>query len=173
MQYNMTTSKQCTHQDMWTSLVEVFRVKTSALPEKAKELGGGNPAYGVKCLEYYGALDQNTQSLKIAQLSCFEDLKECYSIFPKSGMMQNGKLFQTSRLDIQRSGKECTLLPTPTKSDYKATFANKEPLDRYLKSGHQIRIMDILCQKGFEKCQRVQLLEMVMGFKIGHTELAE
>ncbi len=65
-----------------------------------------------------------------------------------------------------------TLLPTPTKSDYKATFATMDALIRYLKSGHQIRVSDILAQKGFLKSQRIALLEMMMGFPIGHTELA-
>ena len=63
------------------------------------------------------------------------------------------------------------LMPTPTKSDYKATFANVEALTRYLNSGHQIRVSDILVQKGFLKSQRIALLEMMMGFPIGHTEL--
>lgn len=63
------------------------------------------------------------------------------------------------------------LLPTPTKSDYKATYANVEALTRYLNSGHQIRVSDILVQKGFLKSQRIALLEMMMGFPIGHTEL--
>ena len=61
---------------------------------------------------------------------------------------------------------------TPTKSDYKATFATMDALTRYLKSGHQIRVSDILAQKGFLKSQRIALLEMMMGFPIGHTELA-
>ena len=65
------------------------------------------------------------------------------------------------------------LLPTPTKSDYKATFAQIEALSRYLESGHQIRMMDILCQKGFTKSDRVKLFEMVMGFDPGHTELVQ
>ena len=47
-------------------------------------------------------------------------------------------------------------------------------IERILKcfeSGHQIRMMDILCQKGFTKSERVKIFEMVMGFDIGHTEL--
>lgn len=32
---------------------------------------------------------------------------------------------------------------------------------------------DILAQKGFLKSQRIALLEMMMGFPIGHTELAQ
>lgn len=80
-------------------------------------------------------------------------------------------VYQTTLLDTHTKGKDFILLPTPTKSDYKATFANVEALTRYLNSGHQIRVSDILVQKGFLKSQRIALLEMMMGFPIGHTEL--
>ena len=155
------------------SLVEVFRVKTLALREKWKELQVKEVGCGVKCLGLFGTLNLGMSSLKILQLCLFEDLNKSYATFPKSGIMQNGKLYRTSLLDTHTKGKDCTLLPTPTKSDYKATFANKEPLDRYLKSGHQVRMMDILCHKGFTKSDRVKLFEMVMGFDIGHTELGQ
>ncbi len=158
--------------DMWTSLVEDFRVKTSALPESVKVLKGSVPGYGAKCIELYGKLDLNTSSLKIRQLSLFPVLNKSYAIFPKSGLMRNGNVYQTTLLDTRTKGKDFTLLPTPTKSDYKATYATMDALTRYLKSGHQIRVSDILAQKGFLKSQRIALLEMMMGFPIGHTESA-
>lgn len=157
--------------DMWTSLVEDFRVKISALPENVKVLRGNGPAYGVRCIELYGRLDLNTSSLKIRQLSLFPDSNKSYATFPKSGMMRNGNVYQTTLLDTRTKGEDFILLPTPTKSDYKATYAAMDALTRYLNSGHQIRISDILVQKGFLKSQRIALLEMVMGFPIGHTEL--
>lgn len=70
-----------------------------------------------------------------------------------------------------QKGRLYRLLPTPTKSDYKATFVTMDALTRYLKSGHQIRVSDILAQKGFLKSQRIALLEMMMGFPIGHTRV--
>lgn len=148
-----------------------FSCQDISVAGKGIGIRGGVADCGVRCLELFGKLDQNTQSLKIRQLSLFEDSSESYSIFPKSGIMQNGNVYQTSLLDIPIREKGVTLLPTPTKSDHKATFAKTEALTRYLKSGHQIRIMDILCHKGFLKYQRVNILEMSMGFPIGHTEL--
>lgn len=153
------------------SLVEVFRAKTLALREKWKVSKENVLGYGVRCLELFGTLDLTTSSLKTRQLCLFEDLNKSYATFPKSGIMQNGKCFQTSLLDTHTKEKDYTLLPTPTKSDYKATFAQITALTRYLESGHQIRMMDILCQKGFTKSERVQIFEMVMGFNPGHTEL--
>lgn len=171
MQSNIQTSEPQISKDMWILLVEDFHARTSVLREKWKVSGGGVVGSGVKCGELFGMLDLNTSSLKIVQLYLFEDLSKCYATFPKSGMMRNGNVYQTLLLDTHTKEKDCTLLPTPTKSDYKATFASKEPLTRYLESGHQIRMMDILCQKGFTKQHRVMLFEMVMGFDIGHTEL--
>lgn len=106
------------------------------------------------------------------RISLFPVLNKSYAIFPKSGLMRNGNVYQTTLLDTRTKGKDFTLLPTPTKSDYKATFATMDALTRYFKSGHQIRVSDILAQKGFLKSQRIALLEMMMGFPIGHTELA-
>ena len=156
-----------------TLSLEDFHAKISALREKWLALMAKDLGCGPKCLNLYGFLDLNTSSLKTAQTSLFLDLKESYAIFPKSGIAQNGNVYRTTLLDFHTKEKGYTLLPTPTVSDKNARFARKDALDRYLNSGHQIRIMDILCQKGFTKLQRVQLLEMVMGFEIGHTELQQ
>lgn len=168
----MMTLEQCETHDTLTSLVGDFHAKTLALQEKWKESKEVEADCGARCLELYGTLDHDTQSLKTAQLSLFEVSNECYSTFPKSGMMQSGNVYLTTLLDTPTREKGFTLLPTPTKSDHKATFGKIEALTRYLNSGHQIRMMDILCQKGFTKHQRVMLFEMVMGFAPGHTELA-
>lgn len=167
----MKTSENLVVQDMWTSLVEDFRVRTSALRGGGQALLDPDQDFGVRILELFGIIDLNTQSLKTAQLYLFEDSNECYATFPRSGIMQNGNVYRTYPLDIHMKEKGSTLLPTPTKSDHKATFAKTEALHRYLKSGHQIRCMDILAHKGFLKSQRIHILEMMMGFDIGHTEL--
>lgn len=159
--------------DTWTSLVEDFRAKTSALPGSVKVSEEVAPGSGVKCLELFGRLDPDTSSLKTLQLSLFEDLSRSYATFPKSGIMQNGNVYRTTLLDTRTKEKGYTLLPTPTKSNYKATFATMEALNRYFASGHQIWVLDILAQKGFLKCQRVAILEMMMGFPIGYTELVQ
>lgn len=158
-------------QDMWTLLVADFRAKIYPLQEVWKELTVAVADCGLKCIEFVGKLDLNTSSLKTAQLSLFVDLSKSYATFPKSGMMRNGNVYRTSLLDTHTGEKESTLLPTPTKSDLKATFAQVEALTRYFESGHQIRVMAILAQKGFLKSERIALLEMMMGFEIGHTEL--
>ena len=92
--------------DMWTSLVEDFRVKTSALPESVKVLKANALDCGVKCTELYGRLDLNTSSLKIRQLSLFPVLNKSYATFPKSGIMRNGNVYQTTLLDTHTKGKD-------------------------------------------------------------------
>lgn len=168
---NTKMLEQCKSPDMWTLLVEDFHAKTFPLQEAWKELTEAEADCGAKCLEFVGTLDLSTSSLKIAQLSLLEDSSECFATFPKSGIMRNGSVYRTSLLDTHTAERESTLLPTPTKSDHKSTFAKVEVLTRYLKSGHQLRAMDILAQKGFLKSQRIAILEMMMGFEIGHTEL--
>lgn len=158
--------------DTWTLLVEDFHAKTLVLPGSVQVSEEAVPGFGVRCLGLFGKLDLDTSSLKTLQLSLFEDLNMSYATFPKSGIVQNGNVYRTTLLDTRIKERGCMLLPTPIKSDYKATFATVEALDRYFASGHQIRVSDILSQKGFLKCQRVAILEMMMGFPIGHTELA-
>ena len=170
---NLQTCEPQIYPQELTLLVEDFRAKTLALREKWKVSKENVLGCGAKCLELYGTLDPVTSSLKTRQLCLFEDLSGSYATFPKSGIAQNGSVYQISLLDTHTKEKDYTLLPTPTKSDYKATFAQIEALSRYLESGHQIRMMDILCQKGFTKSDRVKLFEMVMGFNPGHTELAQ
>ena len=170
---NIQTCEPQTYPQKLTLLVEDFHAKTLALREKWKVSKENALGYGVKCLELYGTLDLVTSSLKTRQLCLFEDLSGCYATFQKSGIVQNGSVFKTQLLDTHTKEKDCMLLPTPTKSDYKATFAQIEALSRYLESGHQIKMMDILCQIGFTKSDRVKLFEMVMGFNPGHTELVQ
>ena len=168
---NTQMLEQQTYPKELTLLVEDFHAKTSVLREKWKVSKANALGCGAKCSELFGTLDLSTSSLKIRQLYLFEDSNKSYATFPKSGTTQNGNVFQTQLLDTHTKENDYTLLPTPTKSDYKATFAQKEALSRYFVSGHQIRLMDILCQKGFTKSDRVKLFEMVMGFNPGHTEL--
>lgn len=170
-QSNMRTSKNCQTPDMWTSLVEDFRVKTLALREKVLVSPEVALDYGVRCIESYGKLDLDTSSLRTAQCSLFEVSSESFAIFPKQGMMRNGNVYRTPPLDSTIIVKGCMLLPTPTKSNNKrGGFKSGIRLKQYL-SRHQNNTVDFLSLKGFTKCQIVSILESMMGFAIGHTEL--
>lgn len=85
-------------QRLLTSLAVDSLARTSALLEKVSELSVKEVAYGLRCIELYGKLDLDTSSLKTAQCSLFGDLNESYATFPKSGMMQNGNVYQAPTL---------------------------------------------------------------------------
>lgn len=106
----MRTSKNCQTPDMWTSLVEDFRVKTLALREKVLVSPEVALDYGVRCIESYGKLDLDTSSLRTAQCSLFEVSSESFAIFPKQGMMRNGNVYRTPPLDSTIIVKGCTLI---------------------------------------------------------------
>lgn len=167
----MRTSKSYHTPDMWTSLVEDFRAKTSALRETVWVSPEAARDYGVRCIELYGKLGHGTSSLRTAQCSLFEDSSGCYATFPKSGMTRSGNVYRTPALDSTITGRGCTLLPTPTKSnDKRGGYKSGALLKAYL-SRHQSNTVDLLSLKGFSKCQIVSILESMMGFGIGHTEL--
>ena len=141
--------------DMWTSLVEDFRVKTSALPENVKVLKGNDPAYGVRCIELYGRLDLNTSSLRTPQLLLFPASNRCYATFPKSGMMRNGNVYQTTLLDTRTKGKDFILLPNDIYIQMEQTFitgyalcseGKYEEADPYLETAYKLA-----CQLPYEE----------------------
>lgn len=112
-------------QNMLTSLAADSLVKTSALLVKVSELKGLGAAYGLKCSELVGKLDLDTSLLRTAQCCLFEDLRQCYAIFPESGIMQNGNVYQAQTLAYNRVGNDYIVLPTPTKSDKKTSPKNR------------------------------------------------
>ena len=116
-------------QRLLTSLAVDSLARTSALLEKVSELSVKEVAYGLRCIELYGKLDLDTSSLKTAQCSLFGDLNESYATFPKSGMMQNGNVYQAPTLAYNRVGNGYIVLPTPVK-----TTAHGAARDRYFGS---------------------------------------
>lgn len=167
----MKTLEMLFAQNMRILLLGDSLAKTLALLEKVKELKEKDPVYGKKCIALYGKLDLDTSSLRTVQLSLFEDSKPCYATLPKQGIMLNGDVYQIRSSDFRIKEKEYILLPTPTKSDDKrGGYKDAEKLRAYL-SKFQPCVVDILSLKGFTKCQILKLLESMMGFPIGATEL--
>lgn len=142
-------------------------VRTSALLEKVSELEVKEAAYGLKCSVLWGKLDQDTLSLKTAQCSLFEDLRGSYATFPKSGIMQNGNVYQAPTLEYNRVGNDFIVLPTPTKSTAKGAVRNRffgSPtyrgnLHEFIRDGERDSLYP-----------HPDLLENLMTFPIGWTE---
>lgn len=108
-----------------TSLAVDSLVKTYQLLEKASELKVKEAGCGARCLELWGKLDPITSSLKTAQCSLFEDSRECYATFPKSGMMSSGNVYLAPTLAYNRVGNDYIVLPTPTKSTANGACKNR------------------------------------------------
>ena len=150
-----------------TSLAVDSLARTSALLEKVSELSVKEAAYGLKCVELYGKLDLNTSSLKTAQCSLFGDSNESYATFPKSGIMQNGNVYQAPILAYNRVGNDYIVLPTPTKSTAKGAMKN-----RYFGSPTYRGNIHEYIRDGEQDSQYLHpaLLESLMGFPTGWTE---
>ena len=163
----MRTLKNCQTPDMWTSLVEDFRVKTLALREKVLVSPEVALGYGVRCIESYGKLDLDTSSLRTAQCSLFEDLSGSYATFPKSGMMSSGNVYQAQTLAYNRVGNGYIVLPTPVKST-----ANGACKNRYFGSPTYRGNIQEYIRDGEQDSQypHPDFLESLMNFPIGWTE---
>ena len=76
--------------------------------------------FGGKCTESLASYDQESRCWKTCQHSLFEESKKFLGRWPKSGMMQNGVLYQQAEPVVSghhTNVKDCSLLPTPLKSD--------------------------------------------------------
>lgn len=150
-----------------TSLAVDSLVKTYPLLEKVSELQVKEVAYGLKCTELYGKLDQDTSSLKTAQCCLFEDLNESYAMFPESGIMQNGNVYLARTLAFNKVGNDYIVLPTPRKSTAKGAMRTRffgcptyrGNLEEYIRDGKQDSLYP-----------HPVLLENLMNFPIGWTE---
>ena len=164
---NLQTCEPQTYPRKLTLLVEDFHAKTLALREKWKVSKENALGCGVKCLELYGTLDLVTSSLKTRQLCLFEDLSGSYATFPKSGMMQNGNVYQAPTLVYNRVGNGYIVLPTPVKST-----ANGACKNRYFGSPTYRGNIHEYIRDGEQDSQypHPDFLESLMNFPIGWTE---
>lgn len=88
-------------------------VKTSALPEKEKELKREqDPASGLKLLGSLGRYDPHTSSLRTHQGSLFSEELELLQTLPEWGTMQDGELSELMPPAQITGAKESGLLPT-------------------------------------------------------------
>ena len=153
--------------DMWTSLVEDFRAKTSVLREKWKVSKANALGCGAKCSELFGTLDLSTSSLKIRQLYLFEDSNKSYATFPKSGMMHSGSVYKVPSLDYNNVGKGYTLLPTP-----RVSSAYGSPRNRFFGSPTYRGNLEEYIRDGEidGTYPNPELSEALMGFPTSWTE---
>ena len=69
--------------------------------------------FGLNTIDLLGNYDQDSQSLRMSQLSILEDSISYLEILPKQGMMQNGNVYLQQKLELGIKETEYGLYPTP------------------------------------------------------------
>lgn len=81
---------------------------------------GKNRVFGGTCTPLLVGFDHPSSCWKMYQQSLFGEPKRYLGALPKSGMMQNGQLYQLDNLEHPTSEKDGFVLPTPTKTQIKS-----------------------------------------------------
>lgn len=162
--------------ELLMSFLADFRVKTSALREKAQE----STVKGQECGNTWHAssvmFDRDLCSWKTHHSLFQEVLQESLVILPAWGLMRNGELWERSTPDFITTGNVYGLLPNPTATDHKGSTPNqvqrrvnhsqhngltlREWLAKYSEGGGRT----VYPNPGF--------LELAMGWPKGWTELS-
>ena len=95
---------------------EAFHAKTYQSPEKAQELTESEAECGNTWRGWLAKYDRATSLWRTAQCSFLEDLTECLEILPRSGMTQDGLLWELPMLGRRISVTDYGYWPTPTVS---------------------------------------------------------
>ena len=151
-----------------------FPVKIFLSQEEAKELMGKEVDCGMNTVELFQKFYLNTSSLKTQLESQKKVLKRSYMTFPKSGMMQNGKIFSLPNLGNTITEKDFTSLPTPMYKDGEGYYitSKEASLKRIVKQIHWIHnaVLFYNLNKGLAN---PQFSEWMMGLPKDWTQLKD
>jgi hypothetical protein len=100
--------------ELLMSYLAAFRVRTSALPEKAQALQASDQVCGDTWRGSLARFDPDTFSWKTVQHSLLEDLESCSVTWPRSGMTVDGQCWELPMLARRTSATGSGLWPTPT-----------------------------------------------------------
>lgn len=108
------------------SFAEDSLAKTLVQRERERESKESVQDYGEKWPESLAKYDQSTSTWRTPQCLLFEDLGESLETFPKWGIMQNGQLWELTKLEPPIVEKEYGYsLPTPTATERSGANPNK------------------------------------------------
>ena len=115
--------------------------------------------------------DRNTRSWKTLQCSLFGDSDECLETFPKSGMMQNGLLWELTTWAHATVVSESGFwrIPTPLASDGKNSKVRHL---RNSKFGARMRSVPYWILKNYNMRCTPTMSEWLMGYPISWTDSA-
>lgn len=118
-----------------TSSQEDFPARTSAMLERELASRGVVLHSGNITLKPLGFYDRSSQSLRMFQRSLAEDSMLSLQTLPRSGMMQNGIIFQLPQLERFTAEKESSSLPIPQAMDSREQCRLEEELSPAAKKG--------------------------------------
>lgn len=179
--------------DWLTASVGVSLAKTLAQQEKAQESQAKEAGYGASSLELLARLCPDTFLWKIPQCSLFEDLEQSLETWPRWGSMQSGVVYRRQTVELgmreigfgyllptinttgmdggsnSRRAIQKRLLPTVVKQDMRhATSRHINPKCKHWES----KLGEVLVALTGLKKWSPNFAEWLMGWPIGHTELA-
>ena len=115
-------------EELLTLFREDFHVKTCLQREKEQDSMEQDQDFGEKWHGWLARYDPDMSLWKTAQCSLITDSEECLEIYPTSGLMRDGLLWEQTRLALNTTETEYGLLPTPTARDFNGhTITKKRP----------------------------------------------
>src|SRR5262252_9330450 len=109
-------------------------VKTSPLRERAAVLKANAAVYSGNCCDWLASCDRGGSSLRTRQRCLLEGLTKYSSSLPRSGMMQNGTVYQLPSLTRLIYETGAGSWPTPVAADAKSGTRS----DRYARHQQQL-----------------------------------
>ena len=130
---------------------------SKASEETARGCGKNTPVY-------LGKLNLGTSSSRIAPSSLGVDSRSLFAIWPKAGIMSNGKCYQLATLDTPTFASEYMLLPTPCRVDGRFMVNSLDQLATYYRRGHQDKTIWQCRLNGLDPTQTLAVYNYMMGF---------
>lgn len=155
-------------------------VRTLATPERAQDWPANDPASGANMPGSLARYDHATSSWKTSQLCLDGGLETFSETWPRSGMMRSGTAYRLPLSALHTFETGCGWWPTPNKTNGTFPFSPKAMERRELgetrPSGAKIgfdlkwdrRCLSYLVDGWINPI----LSEWLMGYPIGHTDLA-
>lgn len=163
---------------MSTSSAEASPARTSPTPARATGLPAPSPHSGEQWQQPFAIYDPITCSLRMSQLSLFEDSIPSSPTFTSSGSMRNGQCFQRAAWVPHTHGSGCSYWHTPTTNDYKPSGRKEFEMTKRWLSGEKgipntyMRLRSLVAARGNHIGRlNPQWTEWLMGLPLNWTDV--
>jgi hypothetical protein len=153
-------------EELLTSYLEDFHVKTYHRPEKNLALMENKAECGNKWPGSFAKFDQNLFLWKTHQISLQGELTEFSETWPQWGLMQDGECWEQRTVVAHTNEKEYGLWPTPNTCD--ATRGSPETPEDKLRRGANTG-WSLIDELGYYP--HPEFVEWLMAWPIGWTDL--